>query len=565
MRASSLPGAPHPIGPGPSSGPLSRAHGLSGVVSILILCTVCLSLYFVGLGSHALSDPDEPYYAVPAREMLDAGQWTVPLFRGELWFDKPILFYWVVLAAYHVMGVSEAAARIGSALAALGGVLLLRVLARRIGMPPGAAFASALILATSLGYAVAARAAITDMTLTFFLILGMLAVSVYLETRRATHVYLAGAAFGLAALTKGPVGVLLPALALSAYAFIGLRRDLFRPSVLLSGAAGMLTTAGPWYVYMALVHRDLLLGSFIEQGNLGRFLQPEHQTFPFYYAVVLGIGLLPWAGALPLGFWRGFMQALRARWNAVAAPSLYPLCWFASVILVFSLSASKLPTYVLPAYPAAALLLGSYWHRLLGAGPPQAGKPGRASAWLGVGIALAALAGLVPASSGHGWQGMEGSALALGGILVAGSVAALFAVYRRSLRAYLACGAATSLTAMLVFVAVALPKLEPFDSTRPLVRKLEASGLAGQVHAAFRVTDVSLDYYLGRDLPRVPKLGQLRREVAASPGALWVIRTSDLEELRATEGIVAKEVVPGPHRTVVRLSPAGTDHGEHSE
>ena len=107
MRASPLRGAPHPIGPGPSSGPPSRALGPSRVVSLLILCSICLPLYFAGLGSHALSDPDEPYYAVPAREMLQAGEWAVPLFRGEPWFDKPILFYWVVLTSFCACGATS--------------------------------------------------------------------------------------------------------------------------------------------------------------------------------------------------------------------------------------------------------------------------------------------------------------------------------------------------------------------------------------------------------------------------------------------------------------------------
>jgi len=566
MRTSSLGGTPQPTGQGPGSGTLPRLTGPSSVVAILVLAAVCIPLFFVGLGASALLDPDEPYYAVPAREMLDAGEWKIPLFRGEPWFDKPILFYWVVLAAYHVMGVGEAAARIGSALAALGGVLALWSLARKLKMPPRAAFISALVLATSLGYVVVARAAITDMTLTLFLVLGMLAVAHFLETRGAFPAYLAGAAFGLATLTKGPVGVLVPAVALVPYALLGFRRDLFRPRPLLLGVAGLLTTAAPWYAYMATAHRDLLLGSFLEQGNLGRFLHPEHRTFAFYYAVVLGAGLLPWAGAFPLALWQGLREALRDRRLGRASAALYPICWFGAILLIFALSASKLPSYVLPAYPAAALLIGSYWHRAFDpVSAPAGGAQARLSAWLGVGIAVAALAAMIPEVAGHGWRAMQPTAVLLGSVLVTGALAGVAAVHRRSPGAYLACGTATTLVSLVVLLAVALPRLEPFESTRPMVRDLEAAGLADEVHSVFRVKDVSLEYYLGRDLLRVPSLGQLRRQVAASPGELWVIRTGDLETLRSAEGIVTKEVVHGPHRSVVRISPASAPEGDVSQ
>src|SRR5262249_38732053 len=184
------------------------------LASLVVLCAV---LFFVGMGRVALIDPDEPYYAVPALEMLRAGSWRVPLFHGQPWFDKPILFYWVVLGAFRVLGTSELAARIGSGLAALAGVVAMFFHARRRagGARPLPTLLPPLILATPLEYAVLARFAITDMTLTLFLTLGMIAAWRFLETRRTGWIALAGACFGLAMLTKGPVGLLLPALALA--------------------------------------------------------------------------------------------------------------------------------------------------------------------------------------------------------------------------------------------------------------------------------------------------------------------------------------------------------------
>src|SRR5262245_45122584 len=99
-----------------------------GLVALIVLGA---PLFFVGMGRVALIDPDEPYYAVPALEMLHAGSWRVALLHGQPWFDKPILFYWIVLGGFRVLGTTELAARIGSGLAALAGVLAMFFFARR--------------------------------------------------------------------------------------------------------------------------------------------------------------------------------------------------------------------------------------------------------------------------------------------------------------------------------------------------------------------------------------------------------------------------------------------------
>src|SRR2546422_524644 len=128
----------------------------------LILLVLALPLYLFGLGRPVLSAPDEPYYALTAKEMLQNGDYTVPLFHGHPWFDKPILFYWIVLAGYRLLGVSEAGARIGSVLAAVCGIVAVFVLGRAHVRSRLAAFGAAIILATSLEYVVLARAAVTD-------------------------------------------------------------------------------------------------------------------------------------------------------------------------------------------------------------------------------------------------------------------------------------------------------------------------------------------------------------------------------------------------------------------
>ena len=108
--------------------------------------------------------------------------------------------------------------------------------------------------------------------------------------------------------------------------------------------------AAPWYFYMATVHHDLLFETFLGEGNLGRFVSPEHVWFTGYYVAVLAAGFLPWSGALPASL---IAAGRRSAWagekgSGTTPGPLFELCWFGSVVGVFSLSASKLPSYLLP-------------------------------------------------------------------------------------------------------------------------------------------------------------------------------------------------------------------------
>ena len=534
--------------------------------SVLLILILSLPLYLVHLGRTGLSDPDEPYYAVPAHEMMDSGTYDVPVFHGRPWFDKPILFYWIVMTAFLLFGVSEASARIGSVLAAAGGLLAVFALGRRVCRHPMGPLGAAIVLATSFEYVILARAAVTDMALTLFITLGMLAAARCIEDGRPLQAGLAGAAFGLATLTKGPVGALLPALALVMYLIAARRADLVRPRLLATALAGFVLTAGPWYVYMELRYPNLLLGTFLGQGNLGRFLAPEHRAFPFYYVAVLLAGLLPWSGGLPAALWhaaRPWIWSDERRAGARPGP-LFLLCWFGAVLAVFSVSASKLPSYILPAFPPAALLLGDYWAGAL-ARVPVANRPRGTmfSAWLGILIGAGALLALVLVLHRAALAAAAPSALAAGTLLVVGALLGLFAVRRGSWSGmFLAQGSAAA-AAILIVCVFALPAIEEFDSTRPLVSQLRAQGIDGTIVGAYRARNLSLEFYLGRQVPLVDDPGELRTRVGAEPGGVWIVLTRDLPRLRADAALTVEPLLERPCRSAVRLGPAhlGMRHG----
>jgi 4-amino-4-deoxy-L-arabinose transferase-like glycosyltransferase len=534
------------------------------VPGTLALVALAVPLFFFGLGSVGLFDPDEPYYAVPAQEMLRSGTWAFTLLHGRPWFDKPILFYWMILAAYHVLGVTETAARIGSAVAGLLGVLAVFWVGRRSRLGERGAFVAALVLAANLEYALLARAAVTDITLTLFVTLGMLAVERYLARGRALTMGLAGAAFGLAALTKGPVGFLLPAVALVAYAGLAARTDLLRPRALLAGVAGALLTAAPWYAYMLSAHRELLLDTFIGQGNLGRFLTPEHSSFPLYYVVVFAVGLLPWSGALPAAL---AGAARPSAWAAERGPGreagpLFLLCWFGAVVLVFQVTASKLPTYVLPAFVPAAILMGGYWDRALpGGAKRKTARHALVSACLGLAASLLLSVASVVALREPAWADARAGAFPLCAVLVAGSAIALVGALRGSASAVVASHAAGAMVAMLIVVALVLPRLERARSALPMVRELEREGVASDVRGiAIARNWYGFDFYLGRSVPRTA-VEALASSVAERPGGIWIVRNEDRAAVLADPAFEGETVLAGQSFTAVRLTPRAAGRG----
>jgi len=523
-----------------------------------LLVALALPLFFAKLGAAALVDPDEPYYAVPALEMLKSGTWWVPVFRSQAWFDKPVFFYWMILAAFKTFGVSEWAARVGSAIAGLGGAIALATLAPRGWRRRGAHVLAAVVLATSLEYAFLSRSAVTDMTLTLFLTLGFLAVAAFLESGRLAAAAAAGAAFGLATLTKGPVGVILPVVALAGYGLATRRRELLSPKALATAAAGFAATALPWYAYMVAAHRDLVVQVFLGEENLGRFVNPEHRQFPLFYVTVLAAGLLPWSAALPAGLARAFRALLRGEERPGQPPGVvFALFWFAGVVGVFSLSASKLLTYVLPAFPAAAFLIADYWCDAL-ARPSAEGRARGgplAVAWIGAGMSLTAAGALFVLTREGRFVGPLPAFYGLAVLIAAFALAAVAAVRNVRIAAFAAVQAASMIAVVLVVVVFAWPGLEQQESTKTLVGRLAAQGLADQLAGAYRVSDVSLDFYLDRTLPRETDAGGLARRVGGDPGRLWVVRADEVDGIAARGPLIVERVMTVSRRTVVRLSP----------
>ncbi len=362
-------------------------------------------VFFTNLGVPQLWDEDEPRNAACAREMLKRGDWVVPTFNYELRTQKPVLLYWCMLASYSAFGVNEFAARLPSALFAIGTSLLTYHLGRllfnrRVG------FFAGMMIATCLMFGVSGRAATPDSSLIFFVTLSLCAFVWGVSQRRSDAFSLESirqlreqsgfwqfvpsrwwqfatvyAALGLAMLAKGPVGIGLPVTIIGLFlllacpsqqAFIGetLGRRMrgfvirfartgwaMRPLTLV---AVVLAIALPWYVLVGVRTDGVWLREFFGTENFSRFRRAmeDHRGPIVYYVPAILVGLFPWSIFLPAAAWFAVRGCFA---NAVRRPAYaFVVCWAGVWVAVFSLAGTKLPSYVLPAYPALALLCAAF-------------------------------------------------------------------------------------------------------------------------------------------------------------------------------------------------------------
>jgi len=328
--------------------------------TIIILILFSAFLFFVGLGAMPLTDPDETFYAETAKEMLTRGEIITPYIFGKPQFEKPPLYYWLVISSFKAFGVNEFAARFPSAIIGILGVIGIYLLGSAL-VSRKTGFLAGVVLATSIQYLVLSRGCVTDILLGVTILYAFLFFFyAYLAGSGKTKWYLLSAAcLGLAVLTKGPIGLLLPAAIIALYMLFTGEIKRLKEIPIFRGAVVFLIVALPWYLLAYKAHGSEFIDAFFGFHNVVRFLHPEHASGDifYYYAPIIAVGFLPWTIFLPMGIW----QSLREKSKAIKKADLFLLLWFLVIVIFFSISRTKLPTYVFPVYPALALLLGRMW------------------------------------------------------------------------------------------------------------------------------------------------------------------------------------------------------------
>jgi len=343
-------------------------------------------------------EPDEGRNAEVGREMQATGDWITPHYNGFTYLDKPALYFWMVAASFKTLGVSEFAARFPSALMGLATMLLVWFLARRmfgntVGLRAGIIFAScplALVLA---------RQVIFDMTLAFLVTTAMVAFWLVEEAdfRAPWLDALMFAAMGLAVITKGFVGVLIPLCAALIYAAGSGRWRQWLRLRWGWGFVVFLAAALPWFIAVSIRNPDFPRYALWNE-SLKRFSTgAAHRGGGYFYYIPIFLGgFFPWSFFLLLAAWNRLRRWRELRHEA-ARPYLYLLCWAAWIFVFFTISRSKLPAYFLPAIVPLSILAGTVW-KDVGSDPSS-----RPPDWLTAGFALLLGLGVVVAAASHSW------------------------------------------------------------------------------------------------------------------------------------------------------------------
>ena len=362
--------------------PLIRERDNPEHFYLIALLFLCGAVYFYGLGRLPFIGPDEPRYAEVAREMYATGDWITPRLGGIKWFEKPALTYWLLAMGYAVFGENEFGARFGVAVASTFAALLLYFFGRRA-RSARFGYLSAAALVTCGLWPGFARGVTCDLPLTVAIEIALLSFFLWESKELGAGAdrlwYVFCFALGLATLAKGLAGVALPMMIIAPYLILtGAWRSLLRPRLIIFGALIFLATAAVWYAPVIARNGREFINEFFIGHHFQRYLSNKYRhPQPFYFFPLVAVaGSFPWSFYLLASVtrtkvcaWRG--QTEVGQTEVCPATKVFPiyrlrlflLLWIAAPIAFFSFSWSKLPGYILPIFPAVALIIGGELER----------------------------------------------------------------------------------------------------------------------------------------------------------------------------------------------------------
>jgi len=502
---------------------LAQSRRKTSIAALATAAVVVMVSLFANLGAIGLVGPDEPRYAWIARSMAETGDWVTPRLWGVPWFEKPILYYWAAAVGFWMHLPAEWAARLPSAIAAVAAANGIAWFARRYYGADEDSLArptllAPVIFATSVGGTGLARAATPDMLFSAAITLAMICAASVLrgagalripnnaqaeiQERNLQVLVLWGVFLGAGVLAKGPAAVILAGGAISVWA---LGTSNWRAAFRLAHPVAIVAfcaVALPWYALCARRNPDFL-HVFIFQHNFERYLTPlfQHQQPFWFFGPITILALLPWSAFL-VGAAQEAMRLWREKtWTN--SPGFFVACWAVFPIVFFSFSRSKLPSYILPAVPALALVAAI--------GASRAFQRSRSNAIIlsaGIGVAWIVLAAIFLRAA-HKFPftqtGATIPALAAVALAIAIAVAAgiLYAGMRRDLHLAVILCSISALATLQVANAVVLPALDPYISARS-----HAAFFRNDLHPdriftyqLRRSWNYGLAYYFQREMP----------------------------------------------------------------
>lgn len=538
-------------------------------VTLVVLAT--LAALAAGTAPTPLWDEDEARFATIARAMVETGDWIVPRFNDSLAVDKPVLMHWCMAAWMTVFGTNEFAARLPSMIATLLTGLALLWAGRRW-FDESTGVVAALAHAGCLLVAIEAHAATPDAILTaltaWATVLAAEAVApaaangalVRMGLRRALGI---GLLLGLAVVCKGPIGFVAPLAVVGPWAWclaVARRTASDGPATLgrVARAAlpaiidvlvamrpfaltvGAVAAAAPWYLAVTLRTDGAWTSGFFFVHNVGRFLAPmeKHGGGVLFHPLTMLVGLFPWSCFVPFAVvvaawrtWRGDDTA------AARQGTLLALVWLGVWVGAFSAAATKLPNYVLPAYPAAALIVASIAVSL--ARRSTAAQAWPHPRWLATGVAFlvfggAATMATVVLAARHGIPGAEPAAI-VGLVPLVGAAACWMLAPRRPEAAVTAM-CATGLVYSALMVGPAQTQIATANTLPDFVAALRSSPAHGTRIGTYQLPSPNVVFYAGGRTTQIRDgdLAGVAAFLASSPDAVLLLPERQLDVVRSS-------------------------------
>ena len=314
----------------------------------------------------SLTHPDEVFYTQTAKEMITHGSWMTPYIFDEPQFEKPIFFFWLLAGVVKFFGISPFVARFWPAAFGIGGVLITYWLAFMLFNNKRIAFLSGITLCTSFIYVALSRAVLTDMVFSVLVVLSItLFFYGYKEPKRKSLAIISSfMVSGLAVLTKGVLGFLLPAGVILLFLLYKKDVSFLKNKATGWGALIFLLIAVPWHILMYKLYGQFFIDEYWHNVHVRRIFVAEHQksnTWYFYLMTMFG-GMFPWSLFLiPAVFSAGrkMFRDKKEKEPFVFLGVIILFVWF-----VMQLAQSKLASYIFPVFPAIAIILGYYFDRV---------------------------------------------------------------------------------------------------------------------------------------------------------------------------------------------------------
>ncbi|HEX5865551.1 MAG TPA: glycosyltransferase family 39 protein [Casimicrobiaceae bacterium] len=562
---------PPPAPASSSLAPLTRR----GVLALLLAFTL---LWFANLDYRRLVHPDEGRYAEIPREMMVTGDWVTPRLNGIKYFEKPALQYWLTAAGYQAFGVHPWTARLWPALAGYLGVLFIGYVGFRLGGSMLGVY-SAAVLGGCLWYVVNAHILTLDAGLTLWMSVGLGSLLIAQRAdatvaERRSWMWGAWAALALATLSKGLIGIVLPGAALVVYMLITRDWALWGRLHLISGSIVFFAFAAPWFVVASVLNPEFFDFFFIHE-HFTRYLTGEHRREGawWYFVPIFIVGILPWLAV--------FLWTAKRMWTEAHSDDngfnwqRFALVWSAVIFVFFSVSGSKLPSYILPIFPALALMIG--WQLTT---RPDA-TLARVTLPLVVAAGVATLAvlfayGPIAARFANARQPLA-PLLAYAPWIKAGCAVAFVGGFagwwwlRAGKRTAAVLAVALTSLAAAQLVLTGHDELAESRSTAPILSRIVAAHGPLRADVPFytiRMYDQTLPYYLGRTVVQVDHpdelamglkseperaiatVGEWRRRWEAAEQGYAIMQPEEYDELKR-EGVPMNELGRDPRRVIV--------------